>query len=127
MDASLAFYQRLGLEVAPTIAPWDRHHRTLSSPEGFDFDVDSASFAKQWDLGWPDGKTGPVIGFRVETREAVDTIYNDLVAAGYEGQQPPYDAFWGSRYAVISDPDGNAVGLMSPRDPSMESEAPEPG
>jgi uncharacterized glyoxalase superfamily protein PhnB len=36
-------------------------------------------------------------------------------------QQPPYDAFWGARYAVVSDPDGNAVGIMSPIDPDRRS------
>ncbi|WP_342782045.1 VOC family protein [Trebonia kvetii] len=44
-------------------------------------------------------------------------IYADLVATGYRGQQPPYDAFWGARYAVIEDPDGNAAGIMSPGRP----------
>ena len=49
-------------------------------------------------------------------------IYADLVAAGYRRQQPPYDAFWGARYAVIEDPDGNAVGIMSPVDPDRRSQ-----
>ena len=39
-----------------------------------------------------------------------------LTAAGYAGSQPPYDAFWGARYAIVEDPDGNDVGLMSPID-----------
>ena len=26
---------------------------------------------------------------------------------------PPFDAFWAARYAVVADPDGNDVGLMS--------------
>jgi uncharacterized glyoxalase superfamily protein PhnB len=30
--------------------------------------------------------------------------------------QRPYDAFWGGRFAVVADPDGNEVGLMSPID-----------
>ena len=46
-------------------------------------------------------------------------MYADLTGAGYRGQQPPYDAFWGARYAVVEDPDGNAVGLMSPSDPAL--------
>jgi hypothetical protein len=62
-----------------------------------------------------------VLGFKVESRERVDEIYADLTAAGYRGQQPPYDAFWGARYAVIEDPDGNAVGIMSPVDPDRRS------
>ena len=35
-------------------------------------------------------------------------------------QQEPYDAFWGARYAIVEDPDGNAVGLMSPIDPDRQ-------
>ena len=44
--------------------------------------------------------------------------------------QPPFDAFWGARYAIVADPDGNDVGLMSPIDesrrtwPPAESPAP---
>ena len=52
--------------------------------------------------------------------------YADLTGAGYAGQQPPYDAFWGARYAVVEDPDGNPVGLMSPLDPAYRSAPPEP-
>jgi hypothetical protein len=37
-------------------------------------------------------------------------------AAGYRAQQAPYDAFWGARYAIVEDPDGNAIGLMGPAD-----------
>jgi uncharacterized glyoxalase superfamily protein PhnB len=39
--------------------------------------------------------------------------------------QAPYDAFWGARYAIIEDPDGVAVGLMSPRSAEMRSPPPE--
>ena len=54
----------------------------------------------------------------------MDARYADLTAAGYRGQQPPWDAFWGARYAVVEDPDGNPVGLMSPIDPARRSAAP---
>jgi catechol 2,3-dioxygenase-like lactoylglutathione lyase family enzyme len=126
MDAMLEFYGRLGIEIAPGAPPWDRHHRTLSTPDGLDLDLDSAAFAAQWNQGWPPGRTGPVIGFGLATREAVDALYADLTDAGYPGQQPPCDAFWGARYAVVSDPEGNAVGLMSPIDPTRKSEPPTP-
>jgi uncharacterized glyoxalase superfamily protein PhnB len=125
MDAMLDFYRELGVEIAPTISPWDRHHRTVSTPEGFDFDLDSAEFAEKWDEGWPTGGTGPVLGFRFASREAVDAAYERLTRAGAIGQQAPYDAFFGSRYAVVVDPEGNTVGLMSPRDSARKSAPPE--
>ena len=64
------------------------------------------------------------MGFAVASREAVDDRYADLVAAGYVGSQPPLDTFWGARYAVVEDPDGNHVGLMSPIDPARRGAPP---
>jgi catechol 2,3-dioxygenase-like lactoylglutathione lyase family enzyme len=120
MAAMVEFYRRLGVEFIPTAAPWDRHHRTFvddSVVEGFDFDLDSQAFVTQWDEGWPPTQTGPVLGFRLPSWEAVDESYRDLTNAGYVGQQPPWDGFMGARYAVVADPDGNSVGLMGPIDP----------
>jgi len=80
-------------------------------------EFDSAASVAHWDSGW-NGSTagGAILGFATESREAVDALYTGLVAAGYRGHQPPYDAFWGARYAIVDDPDGNGVGLMSPID-----------
>jgi catechol 2,3-dioxygenase-like lactoylglutathione lyase family enzyme len=126
MDAMVDFYRTLGVEVAPTPAAWLRDHRTVSMPDGLDLDLDSAEFARTWNQGWAMGRTGPVLGFRLPTRPAVDETYAKLTAAGHTGRQPPYDAFWGARYAVVSDPDGNAVGLMSPIDPARRTAPPNP-
>jgi uncharacterized glyoxalase superfamily protein PhnB len=126
MSAMAEFYETPGVEIAPTIAPWDRHHRNLSTPDGFDFDLDSSAFAMQWNEGWPDGKIGAVLGFRLASEAAVDEMYHRLTNAGYVGQQPPYDGFMGARYAVVADPDGNSVGLMSPRDLARSTIPPPP-
>ena len=75
--------------------------------------------------GGPAG-SGAVLGFKVESRDEVDALVASLVAAGVPVQQPPYDAFWGARYAVVSDPDGNGVGIMSPVDPARRSDEPPP-
>lgn len=120
MESSVSFYRRLGLAIPDTDAEWQRHHRSARLDDGVDIDFDSVEFAQHWNRGWRSGMG--VLGFRVETREKVDEIYLDLTGAGYRGQQPPYDAFWGARYAVIEDPDGNAVGIMSPADPAKRSQ-----
>jgi catechol 2,3-dioxygenase-like lactoylglutathione lyase family enzyme len=121
MEASVAFYRRLGLNIEDTSPEWQEHHRSATLASGIDLDLDSSEFARHWDKGWSGGMG--VLGFKVESRERVDEIYSDLVGAGYAGQQPPYDAFWGARYAVVADPDGNAVGIMSPVDPEQRSPA----
>jgi catechol 2,3-dioxygenase-like lactoylglutathione lyase family enzyme len=121
MPAMVEFYERLGVDFAPTFAPWDRHHRTFASTavaDGFDVDLDSQAFASQWNEGWPAGQAGPVFGFGLASSSAVDDTYDALTSAGYVGQHPPQDMFMGARYAVVADPDGNSVGLMGPIDPA---------
>jgi uncharacterized glyoxalase superfamily protein PhnB len=121
MEAAVDFYRRLGIEIADTLPEWQSHHRTTVTNGEVDLDLDSAKFAREWNAGWPESQSGVVVGFRVETREDVDALYDELTGAGYEGQQPPYDAFWGARYAIVADPSGNAVGLMSPADPDRRT------
>jgi uncharacterized glyoxalase superfamily protein PhnB len=125
MDASVAFYRRLGTTI-PDQGPWDADHRTAETAGGASFEMDSTRFVPKWNSGWPgsQGRGAAVFGFKVAKREDVDRIYDDLTAAGYQSQQAPYDAFWGARYAIVEDPDGNAVGLMSPMDDTFRSEPP---
>src|SRR5437867_4139863 len=116
MDASLAFYRRLGVDLPDRAPQWDPHHRSANVDGGLDFDLDSVPFARQWNEGWGGDEAGAgcVLSFKLASRDEVDRVYADLTGAGYRTQQQPYDAFWGARYAVVEDPDGNAVGLMSP-------------
>ncbi len=128
MESTLAFYRKLGLQI-PDTAIWrtesGAHHVEISMPNGIDLDFDSAELAKSYNAGWKgDGTSRSVIGFSLPTREAVDERYAELIAAGYTGLQPPYDAFWGARYAIVEDPDGNHVGLMSPLDPTRRGAPP---
>jgi len=121
LDASVAFYRRLGIDMreparSPSGAPF---HAGAPVREGAVLEADSAPFARLWCEGWASeaelaGRV--VIGIRLESRAEVDRLYAEVTAAGHNGLQPPYDAFWGARYAVVEDPDGIAVGLMSPRD-----------
>jgi len=119
MGASVDFYRRLGVVIQDTDPEWDPHHRSADADGGVDLDLDSTTFAKQWNQGWSGGRV--VVGFKVDSRQRVDEIHSDLVSAGYRSQQSPYDAFWGARYAIVEDPDGTAVGIMSPSDPAYRS------
>ena len=127
VDAALAFYRALGLEI-PESTIWrtdsGAHHVDVAMPNGLGLDLDSEQLAGSYNAGWrPDGPRS-VIGFSLPTREAVDERYAALTGAGYSGLQPPYDAFWGARYAIVADPDGNHVGLMSSIDPARRSPPP---
>jgi uncharacterized glyoxalase superfamily protein PhnB len=130
--ASIDFYRRLGLDI-PDQRMWRTatgvHHVSAEEvAEGIDLDLDSTAFAQIWNTGWR-GRTDlagrVVVGLRVASREEVDRLYGEMTAAGHHGLQAPYDAFWGARYAVVEDPDGIAVGLMSPISADHRSPPPE--
>jgi catechol 2,3-dioxygenase-like lactoylglutathione lyase family enzyme len=133
IEASIAFYRRLGVEI-PEERVWHTpsgiHHASASGTDSSatDLDFDSTVFARLWNGGWQglqDLRGRVVVGFKLPSRTAVDATYADLTGAGYVGLQAPYDAFWGSRYAVVEDPDGIAVGLMSPASQELRSAPPE--
>ncbi len=117
MERSVAFYRLLGLTFSDTAPAWQPHHRSATHESGLTLEIDSVAFARTWNRGWRSGGGAGggmgVLGFGLPTRDAVDAVYDRMVRAGHRGQQAPYDAFWGSRFAVVEDPDGNAVGLMS--------------
>jgi catechol 2,3-dioxygenase-like lactoylglutathione lyase family enzyme len=132
--ASLQFYRRLGVEIPEHFiwrTPTGTHHagaEGAGNTEAIDLEIDSVPFARIWNRGWSAraelaGRV--VVGFRFPSREAVDECYADLTGAGYNGLQPPHDAFWGARYAIVEDPDGIAVGLMSPQSNEHRSKPPE--
>jgi catechol 2,3-dioxygenase-like lactoylglutathione lyase family enzyme len=124
MQRSADFYRRLGVAGEGGDPSWSMHHRSGHSTDGgASFDLDSLPFAAQWGRV---GQPGPVLGFRVPAREDVDRLYAELTAAGHPGQQPPFDAFWGSRFAVVQDPDGNLVSLMSPSEAAHRTRPPAP-
>ena len=127
MAASLAFYRRLGVDI-PEDSVWLAngvgHHVTVKMPSGFNLDFDSEAMTRAYDPAWKPGLGANAIIFHTQTREAIDAIYADMTSAGYAGHLAPFDAFWGARYAVIDDPDGNHVGIMSPMDEKHSSAPP---
>jgi uncharacterized glyoxalase superfamily protein PhnB len=122
LAASLGFYRRLGI-AAPAPGDAAGAHVQLRMPGGFSLELDTAESARLWHAGWradPAGAT-VVLGFMLPDRQAVDDRYAELTSAGYRGRQPPFDAFWGARWAIVADPDGNDVGLMSPAQDSRRT------
>ncbi len=131
MDATLKFYRLLGLDIADGTV-WrtasGAHHVNVEMAGGLKLEFDSTTMVKTWNAGWqPPVSHGSqcVIGFAVDTRAAVDACYAKMVGAGYAGRQTPFDGFWGARYAVIEDPDGNQIGVMSPIDPARKGPPPQ--
>jgi len=128
LKATLAFYRRLGLEL-PEGTVWEvhgaAHHATLPGAGPVELQLDSRRLARASNMGFAAERGRVVIGIELDSRDAVDALWTSLLEESVQGLQPPFDAFWGARYAIVEDPDGNPVGLMSPVDPARRTASPE--
>jgi uncharacterized glyoxalase superfamily protein PhnB len=127
MAATLTFYRRLGVEI-PEAGVWKTpsgiHHVAIGPAGGVDIEFDSHALARRYNRGYEAERGRVLLGFRLPSRDAVDALFDELVTHEHQALQPPYDAFWGARYAIVEDPDGNPVGLMSPSDDAHRSAPP---
>jgi catechol 2,3-dioxygenase-like lactoylglutathione lyase family enzyme len=114
MARSLAFYRKLGLEF-PEGAESEGHVEAQVAG-GMRYMLDTEEVIRSFDSEWqrPEGGHVHAGAFRCETPEEVDRVYADLLTTGGSGHREPWDAFWGQRYAQVSDPDGNVVDLYAP-------------
>ena len=130
MPRAIGFYRALGLDI-PDEAIWrtdtGAHHVVMRMPDGFELALDSHALASTYNAGWEafDGVGNrTVIGLRYADAATVDAVYAHVVDLGYRSAQVPYYTFWGSRYAIVADPDGNHVGLMAPPDRTKRGKPP---
>lgn len=112
LERSRKFYERLGWRFETM----GDQALMAEVPGGLLVALHLRAFAKTWDEGY-DGGTGGATVFDVflPDRESVDRLHAEFVDDGNRTHQPPMDAFWGPRYAVVEDPDGYLLGLKSPR------------
>ena len=113
MAASLKFYRLLGMDIPAEMD--SEGHVEVTLPGGLRLAWDSLDVI----LSFNNERETPVghrmgIAFLCDSPAGVDKLYEAVVTAGYESQKPPWDAFWGQRYAQVKDPDGNIVDLFAP-------------
>ena len=120
MAESLDFYRRLGLEI-PAEADTEGHVEARL-PNGLRLAWDTEDVIKSFDASWEPPSGGHRVGlaFLCASPQDVDDTYRQLTAAGAHGHLEPWDAFWGQRYAVVADPDGNHVDLFAPLEAGMD-------
>jgi catechol 2,3-dioxygenase-like lactoylglutathione lyase family enzyme len=112
MRASLEFYRRLGLEIPE--GSEDEPHAEATTPSGLRVAWDTAELMQEIDPAWkePSGGHRMSLAFLCSSPEEVDATYERLAALGH-GYKEPWDAFWGQRYAIVKDPDGNHIDLFA--------------
>ena len=108
--ASVDFYRCLGLEFPD---PEEPYVETVVRG-GIRVSINEAEMIKQVYGDVEVGGHSMSLAFLCDSPGHVDQMFADLTAKGYKAKLPPFDAFWGQRYATVLDPDGNAVDLFAP-------------
>jgi len=112
MGRSVSFYRLLGVEVDDPPAEPTHHEATL--PNGIRLMWDTEDVIRSFDPDWQRAAgTALALAFECGSPAEVDETYRRVVEAGFTGRKEPWDAFWGHRYAQVSDPDGTPVDLFA--------------
>ncbi|WP_243292173.1 VOC family protein [Bacillus sp. FJAT-47783] len=111
MKKSLDFYRLLGFTI-PESENEEQHVEVEQS--GFRLAFDTQEIAKAVYGSWEE-PTGHRIelAFSCESDESVNKVYEKIINSGYDGYREPWDAFWGQRYAIVKEPDGNLISLYA--------------
>lgn len=116
MATSLAFYRELGLEI-PASADGEPHV-DVDLGGGVRLMFDTVDTIRSFDPDWQPPTGGRRIGMAIRCADAaaVDALHDRLMDQGNRSHKAPWDAFWGQRYAMVLDPDGNGVDVYAPLD-----------
>lgn len=112
MATSLSFYRTLGLD-APVLFN-DESQVQVTTLRGATIGLLLESAMREHNPDWPT-PVGQRVSFACscESPAEVDEVYSRVTEAGFVGLKAPWDSFWGQRYAMLSDPDGNRVDLFA--------------
>lgn len=111
MKKALDFYRVLGLSI-PESANEEPHVEV--SQNGFRLAFDTQSMIKDIYGGWEEPVGHRIeLAFLCDSPEALNELYHKVVDHGYDVHREPWDAFWGQRYAIVKDPDGNLISLFA--------------
>jgi uncharacterized glyoxalase superfamily protein PhnB len=113
MAAALAFYRQLGLDISAEADT--QPHTDVALPGGVRLMFDTYETIRAFNPDFnPPGKSGHFsLAFRCADPADVDATYRRMVEAGHRGEREPWNAFWGQRYAILLDADGNHVDLYA--------------
>ncbi len=118
IEATSAFYSALGLEIEHVSGMFGR--ATLEGEVLLEFGTNQLTKSYDPNFEEPMSLSKGTINFELASASAVETKFEQLAQLGYVGHLSPIDAPWQASFAIIEDPDGNYVGLHSPRDRKVE-------
>ena len=116
LKVSVPFYRALGVPFPPGAEDSEHGHAEAELGGGFRLMLDSQEEIAKFDPSWrapQGGDPRSAIAIHAGSPPEVDELYAAALAAGARSRREPWDAFWGQRYAQLSDPDGNSIDLYA--------------
>ncbi|QPJ65893.1 MAG: glyoxalase [Candidatus Nitrohelix vancouverensis] len=109
---NLEFFELLGVKLKEV---GGSGHFEGTTPSGVRIMLDSFELMRKINPEWKEPKgSGIVLCFLQDSPDRVDALYARITEAGFVGVTPPWDAFWGQRYASVQDPGGHQIDLFAP-------------
>jgi hypothetical protein len=109
MGRAVEFYRRLGVDI-PEGSETKQHVEVKMG--GLAFFLSTTQLNARWDPARKD-ITGQgyriLLEFYLETREAVDQKYAEMIGYGYQSHSAPFVTPFNFYFAFINDPDGNTI------------------
>jgi catechol 2,3-dioxygenase-like lactoylglutathione lyase family enzyme len=108
MARAVEFYRRLGVDVPE--GSETKHHVEVKM-SGLTFFLTTKVINARWDPARTDASGGyrMILEFYLETQQAVDDKYAEMIGYGYESHHPPFVTPFKIYFAFVNDPDGNTI------------------
>jgi uncharacterized glyoxalase superfamily protein PhnB len=115
IDRAIEFYTLLGFDFEGGFKMDDHVEpvRRVGEPRLM---IDSAALMEKLTGEAPRAPNHSIFAMLCETPAEVDAYTAKIETAGFEIKTQPWDAFWGQRYATVSDADGYRIDLFAELD-----------
>ncbi|SFI58303.1 VOC family protein [Celeribacter neptunius] len=113
IERAMAFYTVLGFDFEGGFLS-DDHVEPVRRPGEPRLMIDSAALMEKLTGEAPRAPNHSAFALLCDTPAEVDGMAKAVEEAGFSVLVQPWDAFWGQRYATVSDPDGYRVDLFAP-------------
>lgn len=112
LHKTVAFYTALGFSF-PEYTPDEDHLEAVPEPGAVRLMIDSATLIESIIGKKPTPANHSSFALLCESPEEVNMIAQNIKDAGFTVSKEPWDAFWGQRYAIVTDPDGYSIDLFA--------------
>jgi uncharacterized glyoxalase superfamily protein PhnB len=113
LKKTIEFYSLLGF-VFPPLKEGEDHIEPQTQAGEVRLMIDTADLIQSITGSKPVPPNHSSFAILCENPSKVDEVTKSIKNAGFTVVKEPWDAFWGQRYAIVSDPDGYMIDLFAP-------------